>query len=76
MGFDKIRRKLAQVKELKVVILDGMRIESARSADEATAGETCPSVKHLGMNRNLLAELESVMDICEELSELRILKMK
>lgn len=76
VGFAKIRRKFAQVTELKTMILDGMRIESARAAGEASVGETCPSLTQLDLSRNLFTDFEAVMDICEELPALRNLRLK
>lgn len=76
MGFDKIRRKFAQVKELKSVILDGMRIHKARSPGEDAIGETCPNLTQVDVSRNLFTGLEPVMDICEDLPSLKTLRLK
>jgi hypothetical protein len=76
MGFDKIRRKLAQVKELKIVILDGMRIGTATNQGEATVAETCPKIVQLDLSRNLFEGLKPVVDICSDLPVLRRLSLK
>ncbi|KAK0389570.1 hypothetical protein NLU13_3145 [Sarocladium strictum] len=75
MGFDKIRRKFAQVKELKSVILDGMRIHKAREPNEDPIGETCPSLTQLDLSRNLFTGLGPVMEICDELRFLKTLRL-
>jgi hypothetical protein len=76
MGFDKTRRQFAQVKVLKRMILEGMRIQHARSPDEDTISETCPNLTQVDLSRNMFTELGPVMDICEELPALRILRLK
>ncbi|KFA52493.1 hypothetical protein S40293_05646 [Stachybotrys chartarum IBT 40293] len=74
MGFDKIRRSFAQLRELKVVILDGMRIYSATTDGAGeSVGQTCPRIKHLDMSRNLFESLEPVAAVCRELPVLRTL---
>lgn len=76
MGFDKIWRKLADAKELKVVILDGMRIAFATMPDEASIRETCPKISQLVLSRNLLGNLGVVVRICGDLPVLRILNIR
>lgn len=75
-GFDKVRRKLAQVGELKIVILDGLRVASAVASDERSVAETCPSIVHLDLSRNLLERLGPVVEVCGELSNLQRLSIK
>ncbi|PHH85337.1 hypothetical protein CDD83_575 [Cordyceps sp. RAO-2017] len=76
MGFDKVRRKLARLDELRVVLLDGMRVASAvDEADGARVAETCPSIAQLDLSRNLLERLGPVLDICAELPALRHLSL-
>jgi hypothetical protein len=79
VGFDKIRKQLAQVHALKIVILDGMRIVSVR--DEATdgpkgVGETCPSIVELDLGRNLFTGMEVAVGAAKELKGLRSLRLK
>lgn len=76
MGFDKIRRKLAQVKELKIVILDGMRIDRAHDEGDGRIGDICPSVTQLDISRNLFHDMDAVLQICSELPNLRTLRLK
>ncbi|TWU77106.1 hypothetical protein ED733_008200 [Metarhizium rileyi] len=75
VGFDKIWEKLAQVKDLKIVILDGMRIAVARQDGGDSIAETCPSISHVDLSRNLLETIGPVVDICAELKALRRLSI-
>ncbi|KAF3769241.1 hypothetical protein M406DRAFT_95917 [Cryphonectria parasitica EP155] len=81
IGFDKIRRQQAQLSELKIVILDGMRIVAPSVAAASGGQETkpvreiCPKVTELDLSRNLLADLAPVVEICSDLTELRGLRL-
>lgn len=77
MGFDKIRRQLARVEDLKVVILDGMLVAEAKGArDEGSVSERCPSITQLDLSRNLIRSMDVVVDICVDLPALRSLSLK
>ena len=86
VGFDKIRRKQAQLSELKIVILDGLRITQAYPPSPNPAGphggasqrigDVCPKVVELDLSRNLFARFKDVVEVSAELSELRGLKVK
>lgn len=81
VGFDKIRRKQAQLSELKIVILDGSCITSAYShntdrEDHQTIRQTCPKVVELDISRNLFTDFGTVVDICSELDSLHSLRAK
>lgn len=88
VGFDKIRKQLAQLEELKYVILDGLRMwrpevrDTMRSdgKSEWPQGHTdikdaCPKTYELDLSRNLLEEWREVAAICEQLDKLRILRV-
>jgi tubulin-specific chaperone E len=75
VGFDKIRQQLAQLHELKIVIVDGLRIATA----EKTGGrirEICPKIVELDLSRNLLENYKEIVNICRELDNLRVLRLK
>lgn len=79
VGFDKIRRQQAQLGELGIVILDGMRIlgsaaEESRRHDGIR--EVCPKVVELDLSRNLFTGFGPVVDICRQLPKLRGLRLK
>ncbi len=88
VGFDKIRKQLAQLEELKFVILDGLRMwrpEVRRSA-QVNGGlgwsegatdiqDACPKTFELDLSRNLIEEWREVAAICEQLDRLRQLRV-
>jgi tubulin-specific chaperone E len=75
VGFDKIRQQLAQLHELKIVIVDGLRIATAEKA-ERRIREICPKIVELDLSRNLFERYEEIMNICHELDNLKALKLK
>ncbi|OJD38576.1 tubulin-specific chaperone e [Diplodia corticola] len=86
VGFDKIRKKLANLKELRIVLLDGMCMERPFSKLFEQAGEMAvdqltdvkdasPSIQELDLSRNLFEEWREVASICVQLESLRRLKV-
>lgn len=88
VGFDKIRKQLAQLEELKYVILDGLRMWrrevrlSSRSNDEQEwpqghkdIKDACPKTYELDISRNLFEEWREIAAICEQLERLRSLRV-
>ncbi|KAH0603853.1 uncharacterized protein H6S33_007512 [Morchella sextelata] len=73
VGFEKIQKKLGQLKELKIVILDGLCLARADAAGEIA--ETCPKIEELDLSRNLFEDLQTVASICAALPHLRSLKI-
>ncbi|PFH59252.1 hypothetical protein XA68_12623 [Ophiocordyceps unilateralis] len=71
VGFDRLRRRLARLQDLKVVILDGMRVASVAEPGEGRVADTCPGIVHLDLSRNLLECLGPVVDVCADLPALR-----
>lgn len=76
VGFDKIRRQLARVGDLKIVILDGMRIGSSVGEGEGSVDETCPKITELDLSHSLFASFEAPVQICEDLKALKSLRLK
>jgi hypothetical protein len=76
MGFDKIRRKMAQLQELKMVLLDGMCIATAWAEGEPGIKETCPNITQLDLTRNLIESIDPVVEICRNLPKLRNLGLR
>lgn len=86
IGFDKIRKKLAELQELKIVLLDGLLVagilangstgdvERDRACREIE--ETCPKITELDLSRSLLSRWKDVNDICGKLTRLGVLKLK
>ncbi|KAL4913692.1 hypothetical protein BDW62DRAFT_192135 [Aspergillus aurantiobrunneus] len=84
VGFDKIRKQLAELEELKIVILDGLRVagvlaqEAGREQVEEARGEierTCPKIVELDLSWNLLNNWKDVADICGPLRRLKLLRL-
>ncbi|KAJ5169573.1 uncharacterized protein N7500_002356 [Penicillium coprophilum] len=85
VGFDKIRKQLAELQELRIVLLDGLRItgvlasyDQAQVSHTETAqkiGETCPKITELDLSRSLLSRWCDVWDICNQLKHLKRLKL-
>ncbi|EHL01251.1 putative Tubulin-specific chaperone E [Glarea lozoyensis 74030] len=74
IGFDKIRRQQAQLHRLTVVLVDGLRINTAEKTDSFIK-KTCPRVSELDLSRNLFEDFETVLRICGELDSLTTLRI-
>ncbi|KAF2274551.1 RNI-like protein [Westerdykella ornata] len=90
VGFDKIRKQLADLHELRIVILDGLcmwrpiaRLSARNKSTDADAwpsnltdiSDTCPKVTELDLSRNLFEEWREIASICEQLGKLRSLRV-
>ncbi|KAL2016954.1 hypothetical protein VTK56DRAFT_2830 [Thermocarpiscus australiensis] len=88
VGFDKVRRKQAQLDELHFVILDGAQVAYAsqpaatgtgahvkNGSRQQSIGEICPKVRELDLSRNLFERFGTVVEICSELRLLRSLRV-
>ncbi|KAL2869872.1 putative tubulin-specific chaperone [Aspergillus lucknowensis] len=84
VGFDKIRKQLAELEELKIVLLDGLRVAGVlthgatrEQVEEARReiGRTCPKITELDLSRNLLTTWDGVADICGPLERLKLLRL-
>lgn len=87
VGFEKIAEQQARVQELKIVLVDGQRINrahtnlqtteaSATQAVDLTVREACPSIVELDLSRNLFGSLCEIENICEQLKNLKTLRLK
>ncbi|KAH7114492.1 hypothetical protein B0J11DRAFT_541114 [Dendryphion nanum] len=86
VGFDKIRKQLADLHELKIVILDGLCMSrpiatlKARKDNDVWPNnlcdvkDACPKTVELDLSRNLFEEWREVASICEQLLKLRSLR--
>lgn len=84
VGFEKIRKQLATLQELRFVILDGLRIagiENYPGEKDLSVWERIRSqglsIVELDLGRNLLEEWSDVVGICAALrtESLRVLKL-
>lgn len=85
VGFDKIRKQLAELEELKIVLVDALRVagvlaqEASRAQIEDACSEierTCPKIVELDLGWNLLTSWRDVADICGPLNRLKLLRLK
>ncbi|KAF2088772.1 tubulin-specific chaperone E [Saccharata proteae CBS 121410] len=78
VGFDKIRRRLADLHELRIVLLDGLCIRRDTSSGSETASDikdTSPKIRELDLSRNLFEQWREIAAICSQLEDLRILRV-
>ncbi|KAJ5544867.1 Leucine-rich repeat typical subtype [Penicillium sp. DV-2018c] len=85
VGFEKIRKQLAELQDLRIVLLDGLRIvgvlasydQNQESHGEMARkiGDTCPKITELDLSRSLLSRWQHVWDICHQLKNLRRLRL-
>ncbi|CAD6569556.1 MAG: hypothetical protein ASARMPRED_002943 [Alectoria sarmentosa] len=71
VGFEKIRRQLAELQELRVVVLDGACI----AAIDSNLGEQNLKIAELDLSRNLLESWDGVAALCSALRSLRVLRL-
>ena len=88
VGFEKVRRQLAALHELRIVLLDGLCMGGVLACPRSAAsdaawlreieeiGKTCPKIVELDLSRNLIEQWEDVAGICTALVFLRSLKVK
>ncbi|KAI9783912.1 MAG: hypothetical protein M1816_001122 [Peltula sp. TS41687] len=86
VGFDKIRKQQAVLRDLRVVLLDGCRVagltSDGRAGDKGRRRQaieeirnTCPNIVELDLSRNLIERWEEVAGICAPLERLRSLRL-
>lgn len=75
VGFDKIARQQAQLENLRIVVLDDMRIGHEDHPKDLVP-QTCPSITNLDLGRNLFETLGEIASICAGLDKLKSLKLE
>ncbi|KAE8361182.1 hypothetical protein BDV27DRAFT_31415 [Aspergillus caelatus] len=84
VGFDKIRKQLAELQELKIVLLDGLLVAGVLAHEGSIEQiqpvckeieQTCPKIIELDLSRNLLNRWRDVASICDSLKRLKTLKL-
>jgi hypothetical protein len=84
VGFDKIRKQLAQLSELRIVILDGLGMcrpeVRGKGWIEGKSGndvkDACPKAVELDLSRNLFEEWREIASICEQLEKVKNLRVE
>ena len=81
VGFDRIKKQLAELQELKIVLIDtlcvkaiSLKPESIQQAQDELS-RTCPKIQELDLSRNLIESWDEVADICQPLKHLKILRV-
>ncbi|PGG96784.1 hypothetical protein AJ80_09788 [Polytolypa hystricis UAMH7299] len=85
VGFEKISKQLAELQQLRIILLDSMTIQGVLATNVPSQGgyekelerigETCPKIVELDLSRNPLRSWREVTDICRQLRDIRILKL-
>lgn len=78
VGFDKIREQQSQLHELKIVLVDGMRIKEAQYEPRIhlEISLVCPKIVELDLSRNLFEKFHQIADTIRQLVDLRKLRLK
>lgn len=91
VGFDKIRKQLADLNELRILILDGLcmwrpvaRLGERQNLEDlgcwpeglTDIKDTCPKAIELDLSRNMFEEWREIASICEQLDKLRSLRVE
>ncbi|KAI9732466.1 MAG: hypothetical protein M1818_007504 [Claussenomyces sp. TS43310] len=74
VGFDKIRVQMAQLHELRIVLVDSLRISAAETV-ERRIRQVCPKIVELDLSRNLFETCSEIINICRELAHLKSLTL-
>ena len=72
VGFEKIRQQLAELQELRVVVLDGACIAEV----ESDLDKQNLKIIELDLSRNLLEDWREITAICKSLHYLKSLKLE
>jgi hypothetical protein len=84
VGFEKVAKQqrhaffnpgltFRNLSELTIVVLDSMLIRYSNPSSDIR--NTCPRITSLDLSRNLCSSLSTVAEICQPLTELRILRL-
>ena len=72
VGFEKIRQQLAELQELRVVVLDGACIATVESDLE----KQNLKIVQLDLSRNLIEDWREITAICKSLCYMKSLKLE
>lgn len=74
IGFDKIRDKLADIRALPILLLDGMRV--GHCGEEAVIKKYCGECRELGLAGNLFERLEEIARVVRALGKCTTLRLE
>ncbi|MCJ1373197.1 hypothetical protein MMC20_004424 [Loxospora ochrophaea] len=87
VGFEKIRQQLATLRELQIVVLDGLCVAGVQANPWSEGnqenwlqqvqliGQNCPKISELDLSENLLEQWGDIAAICSQLPDLEALKI-
>lgn len=82
VGFEKIARQQAQLRNLRIVVLDDLLVKAYDEKNTTPDDnldrilETCPNITDLDLGRNLFETLSKISDICDRLPKLKFLRLE
>ena len=80
VGFEKVRRQIANLKQLRIIVVDTLRINRPEARSQIPGPRpfditnTCPRVWELDISRNLFETWAEIIDICRQLPRLTNLR--
>lgn len=80
VGFDKIRKQLSHLADLKIVLVDGLNVSAVADGTTSTKfaqeelGEVCPSITELDIGWNPFETWQDVVNVVVPFGKLRIFK--
>jgi len=80
VGFEKIQKQISELKDLRIVVLDGLCISGRMMEDSSASGEgslaaICPHIRELDLSRSLFEDINEVMTLIGGLEHLESLKI-
>lgn len=79
VGFEKIQKQISELKDLRIVVLDGICIsghdDENSTADKSTLATLCPNIRELDLSRNLFEDINEIMSIIGGLEHLESLRI-
>jgi len=80
VGFEKIQKQISELKDLRIVVLDGLCISGRITEDSGASGEgslaaICPNIRELDLSRSLFEDINEVMTLIGGLGHLESLKV-
>ena len=87
IGFEKIRQQQAMLKELRIILVDGLCVQGITSQTHRQIGKkkvlelkniqaTCRQVVELDISQNLLKSWPEIIEICNQIDSLISLRAK
>lgn len=75
VGFEKIARQLADLDNLRILVLDNMNIGQGENRSQESTTTICPNAVELDLSRNLFERWHEILQIASKLRYLSTLKL-